>query len=219
MRFLAKLHVRELIHVPWQLPSNIEWKIGSQGPSGTSEGQIVLWSLQSYLRIRKKKLSASFCKPEIRSKKIWNISVTSSCQSVEDSDLSLNAPQHRRVNLIWKQLQGCERDTRHKEKETKWSFLPSAHGWRAGTMVIKQKAKHFFQPLTNVVTQQLIRPLGLQAVKHHTSLFFFWTMYSQSWMWHIVENAFTVTSRAACLEASSTVTLILPSITVRIPFL
>lgn len=143
----------------------------------------------------KKKLSASFCKPEIRSKKIWNISVTSSCQSVEDSDLSLNAPQHRGVNLIWKQLQGWERDTRHKAKETKWSFLPSAHGWGAGIMVIKQKAKHFFQPLTNVVTQQLIRPLGLQAVKHHTSLFFFffwqcihshecdtsWKMHSQ---WH-----------------------------------
>lgn len=39
-------------------------------------------------------------------------------------------------------------------------------------------------------------------------------MYSESCMWYIVENASTVTSRAcrpACLEAPSTVTLILPS--------
>lgn len=117
---LANLHAKELLHVPWQLPSDKERKISSQqGPSGTSEAQMVLWSLWSY----REKLSANFHKPEIHSKKIWNISVTSSCQSVKDSDLSLKPAKHVRGNLKGK----------HKATSGLWT---GAHSTKKGNHMV-----------------------------------------------------------------------------------
>lgn len=55
---LANLCARELLHVPWQLSIDKEWKINSQlGPLGMWERQMVLWSLWSYLGIEKKIVS------------------------------------------------------------------------------------------------------------------------------------------------------------------